>query len=404
MKTLLINLAEEGGTASPPLGLWSMRTNIPGDVDIWDNAIDGDLLTNYEKGGYFPHYDVMGISARFSSQHADMLRYMLKGKALADKLVLGGPHASYTQTEQPYSNVCPPGEWGESFMLKKSLFIDDLNHPVFYTDELEPYWLKDKPHDKTLSTVGWMPIEFSRGCGKRCTFCCVTDFWGPLQRHSLYWITAYLTYLAKEHGIAELLIEDDSFDLSTDWAWDVIEEMNRLDMWWSTPNGLPVRPLLQMCGNTHEDKWKILTEWCWRVSIPFETGSPHTAKLMKIGNKYLHWEEAQELVLTLREHDIQVAGFFIIGYPGETPDDIRQTLAYANSLPLTDRYIYTATPYPGTALYNESIEHKLIPYKGAELYKRLTYRKSVFPGTPTDDFRYVDREFASRRKALKEQT
>jgi anaerobic magnesium-protoporphyrin IX monomethyl ester cyclase len=49
---------------------------------------------------------------------------------------------------------------------------------------------------------------------------------------------------------------------------------------------------------------------------------------------------------------ISAAGFFIVGYPGETVETIEKTFAHALSLPLDEISFNVPLPLPGTALYS----------------------------------------------------
>ncbi|MHA2069051.1 MAG: B12-binding domain-containing radical SAM protein [Candidatus Thorarchaeota archaeon] len=410
MTTLLINLSElQSQTASPPIGLYSIKANLK-NCTIWDNAIKGDLWTQYINKTFTGSYDIIGISARFSSQHSQMISYTYSCRALASQIHLGGAHAAFakdfkwTRDKEP-DGICLSGH-GENYMRMlhglPTRDFDDLKPPIFTEEDLIPYWSTSKPHDKTYLPIRWIPIEFSRGCGKNCSFCAVTPYWGKLQRHSLEWIEFYLQYLTSKLKISEVLIEDDAFDLKQEWTWSVIELLNKYGIWWSTPNGLPLRPLF----NLTKPYWKSLTNRCWRLSLPFETGSPSTARLMNIGSKYLHWDQAQELVLSLREHNIEAAGFFIIGYPGETEASIVSTLTYANSLPLTNRYVYIATPYPGTQLYEYCLDHNYLLEKGEALYEALSYRKALIEtpdlsASTLNYYREKAKSYALRARSLK---
>lgn len=411
MTTLLVNPPDrQSHTVSPPIGLWSLSANIPDQVTIWDEALDGSLWDSYILRNWTGHYNQLGVSIRFSSQHDDMTMWPYSGKALSDKIYLGGVHAAYADDftwirDQAPDDICKTG-WGESWLREKMGFspfprFDDLQHPFPPPSTLMRYWLARKPHD-SVKTDRWIPIEFSRGCGMHCAYCAVTPYWGKPQRHSLEWISDYLTYLKKEHRIEEVLIEDDSFDLSQEWTLQVIELLNKHDIWWSTPNGIPVKPLLRLDA----EQRRAVSRRCWRVSLPFETGSLATAGLMNTLHKYIPWEEAQALCIDLAELGIQTTGFFIIGYPGENDHNIRITLAYANSLPLTDRYIYCATPYPGTPLYKEAKKNDYLSMKGPALFSNLSYRRSML-NTPYLDadrvtfWRELDRNLSEARKALK---
>ena len=408
MRFLLVNPAElQSLTVWPPIHLWSMRSNLPShSVETWDDSIQGSLLMAYTYKTYQASHDIFGASIRFSSQHDTMLSYTYIGKGLADQTHLGGAHAAFATDiqwakGQPPTGICTDG-WGENYLRRlvslPNLSFDDLSPPHPSPIEIESYWFTAKPHDKTL-TQRWVPVEFSRGCLRKCSFCSSKAMFSGRHTHSFDWIRSYLTWLKESLGVQEVLIEDDSLDLDG-WAYPVVELLNSLSLKWSTPNGLPARPLLHLS----QKQLKEVARNCWRLSLPFETGCPSTAKAMNLGNKWLPWEEAYELTLRLREAGIQAAGFFIIGYPGEAEDSIRTTLAYANSLPLTDRYIYCATPYPGTALYDLCLEHNYLDLApGPSLYYSLSYRKSVI-STPillssqVEAWRVLDQTLHNRRK------
>jgi radical SAM superfamily enzyme YgiQ (UPF0313 family) len=107
------------------------------------------------------------------------------------------------------------------------------------------------------------------------------------------------------------------------------------------------------------------------------------------------------LVDALRQEGIKTCGFFIIGYPGETLDDMRKTLDYANMLPLDQRNIYIATPYPGTPLYEECRQEGWLV---SDDYKDLLYTKGLiqtpeFTPGQVEELKARDREEAIARRA-----
>jgi anaerobic magnesium-protoporphyrin IX monomethyl ester cyclase len=63
-------------------------------------------------------------------------------------------------------------------------------------------------------------------------------------------------------------------------------------------------------------------------------------------------EEGIEAVRLFRQAGIETAGFFIVGYPGESEESINQTLALAVSLPLTEISINVPFPLPGSPLFS----------------------------------------------------
>jgi hypothetical protein len=70
---------------------------------------------------------------------------------------------------------------------------------------------------------------------------------------------------------------------------------------------------------------------CRILFVGIESGSPRVLELIKKG---LTPSQMAERCRILRESGIQIAGSFIVGLPGETEDDIKQTIAFAASLDL----------------------------------------------------------------------
>jgi radical SAM superfamily enzyme YgiQ (UPF0313 family) len=115
------------------------------------------------------------------------------------------------------------------------------------------------------------------------------------------------------------------------------------------------------------------------------------------------FDGALSLVDALKAEGIKTCGFFIIGYPGETLDDMRKTLDYANTLPLDQRNIYIATPYPGTPLYEDC---KREGWLVSDDYKDLLYTKGLiqtpeFTPGQVEALKARDREAAIARRGKK---
>jgi anaerobic magnesium-protoporphyrin IX monomethyl ester cyclase len=87
---------------------------------------------------------------------------------------------------------------------------------------------------------------------------------------------------------------------------------------------------------------------CRRVYLGLETGNPDTLRLMK---KQANLEEGQNAVHLFRKAGIEVAAFFIVGYPGETIPAIEDTFRFALELPLDEISFNIPFPLPGSQLF-----------------------------------------------------
>jgi radical SAM superfamily enzyme YgiQ (UPF0313 family) len=358
----------------PPIGLWSIAHNATAwagaEVLTIDCHLDGDLtrLDRWLDEGWC----IVGLSAQFSIQHDIYVEAAALCKERGVQAIAGGFHAAAVPPPPGVGRVIK-GE-GETGLFPSRTF-DEIDYPYPSADRMRPYWDRCSPHDLQSKTGRWMPVEFSRGCARHCGYCGVNRFWGPTRYYSREKIAAYLDALVLE-GFEEIFIEDDNFLASGEnFRW-ILGELRQRGLWWSTPNGIYAK-------GVREHIRELAGSGCWRVSLPFETGSESTARLMKLGDKWMSRPDAFELVYHLKAQGIKTCGFFIIGYPGETLGDMQRTLDYANSLPLDQRNISIATPYPGSPLYDLCAREGYLTRQGEDLYRDLLYTKSLIL---TDDF------------------
>jgi anaerobic magnesium-protoporphyrin IX monomethyl ester cyclase len=89
---------------------------------------------------------------------------------------------------------------------------------------------------------------------------------------------------------------------------------------------------------------------CRRVFFGIESGNQRMLRIMR---KHITPTLAQQAVETAHQAGIEVGGFFILGYPGETDSSLLETLRFSSRLPLD--YLSYSFPYPilGTGLYSK---------------------------------------------------
>jgi anaerobic magnesium-protoporphyrin IX monomethyl ester cyclase len=87
---------------------------------------------------------------------------------------------------------------------------------------------------------------------------------------------------------------------------------------------------------------------CIRVYLGLESGSNETLRLM---NKRVTVEQGIRAVHLFSQAGIGTAGFFMVGYPGETVESVEKTFALVLSLPLDEAWFTIPLPLPGTPLF-----------------------------------------------------
>ena len=106
---------------------------------------------------------------------------------------------------------------------------------------------------------------------------------------------------------------------------------------------------LSRVSGIDEEITRIMKEsGCRRVYLGLETGNRDTLKLMK---KQATLEEGQTAVHLFHQAGIEVAAFFIVGYPGETEAGIEDTFQFALDLPVDFISFNVPFPLPGSQLF-----------------------------------------------------
>ena len=154
---------------------------------------------------------------------------------------------------------------------------------------------------------------------------------------------------------------------------DELEQITRLgyDSVWFSDDCFTLIPsrVLQICRGVKdrslELRWECLSRvdgfsfgmakamkeaGCERVFFGIESGDDGILRQMK---KRIDVDQARKAVEAARKADLKAAGFFIIGYPGETNSTILRTIKFATKLPLDYASFSLPYPIPGTGLYDK---------------------------------------------------
>lgn len=99
---------------------------------------------------------------------------------------------------------------------------------------------------------------------------------------------------------------------------------------------------------------------CTAIAPSIESGCPRVLEQL-IGKPLAIHEKAPAMVRKCKELGINITAHFVVGMPGETWDEIRQTFRYAEELDVDLVTFHIATPYPKTKLYEIALRDKLLP-------------------------------------------
>ena len=176
-------------------------------------------------------------------------------------------------------------------------------------------------------------------CPYGCDFCSKPIFGSVVRRRSLDAVFAEIAQI-RGLGYDGLWIADDTFTLSESYLAEFRRRIAGLGVSWSC--------LSRADGIAPATARLMKESGCRRVYLGLESGSQTTLDLM---NKQATVEQGAHAAELYRGAGIEVAAFFIVGYPGETVAAIEETFASALSLPLDEISFNVPMPLPGSRLF-----------------------------------------------------
>jgi radical SAM superfamily enzyme YgiQ (UPF0313 family) len=187
-------------------------------------------------------------------------------------------------------------------------------------------------------------IITTHGCPFNCDFCSRPVFGNFFRRRNLASVMDEVEQI-RQLGYDSLWIADDSFTLNIKYLKEFCLRMAGRNIKWSC--------LSRVNGINSELTHQMKAAGCRRVYLGLETGSQETLQLM---NKKATLEEGIQAVELFHEAGIEIAAFFIVGYPGETIASIESTFQFSLTLPLDEISFNVPFPLPGSKLFERVSE------------------------------------------------
>jgi len=327
--------------------------------------------------------DLVGIGSPFSSRHKKSLEISNTIRENLDvPIVLGGLHASLIPQELLKSGVADYVILGEAETnirnLVKSLNngaepdfngiahlrngkaivngvyarepdLDRIPFPARDLIDMEKYFevaLPIAPYSRSNRVA---QLYTSRGCPAKCNFCSTVNFWGrDFRGRSVENVISEVEHLVEDYGVEELQIIDDNLTVDRPRALELFKRLEDFNLYWCAPNGIMLQTL-------NQDVLEAMgRSGAYQISVAVESGSERVRK--EIIHKVVpRKEKVRELVNIARDNEIQTHGLFVLGFPGETKEEIYQTLDYPFDIGFDSVSYFIATPLPGSELYEECL-------------------------------------------------
>lgn len=340
-------------------------------VDVVGMNIDGEILKDRLKS-FNP--DIICMSVYTSHFHAALSNARFFKSFLPNtKIMLGGVHALIYPIETLKYNltvdyVCV-GEaeavlpefvrrlrsneslegllglvWrkdGDIAYSGRAPVVQDLDAVPFPARHLVP---NEKYFNFISSRKNYTIFNTSRGCPFRCLFCeAGGQKWRARSAGNVVdeFETCYANF-----GIREVDIFDSSFTIDKqrvlDICADIIHRRLHHTMIWNVRSRVDT-----IDGEMLE---ALREAGCYRIFYGIESGN---AEVLKNLRKMTDLTKIRKVIELTARYGISTFGYFLLGAPGDTHDSMRQTVAFAKSLPLDFAIFNALTPFPETGLYKE---------------------------------------------------
>lgn len=198
-----------------------------------------------------------------------------------------------------------------------------------------------KDYEKLLSTT----VIFSRGCMYSCAFCAmphIKEYNSGIRFRAPELIEAEIEYLKREYNMAGInLLDEIGIPQIPKKAIPHLEAIGRTGIVW--------RGQCRVDGITPEIAKMVRDSGCVALGMGVESVSQKSLDMI---NKKIKVEKAKEAITLLKNNDIEVRIYMIIGLPGEPDDIVEQTWSFIKETGPDIVYLSLFAVRPGTEVYD----------------------------------------------------
>jgi anaerobic magnesium-protoporphyrin IX monomethyl ester cyclase len=236
--------------------------------------------------------------------------------------------------------------------------ITDIDKLPFAARDLTPMeevYLKDQFN--LFGSKRTVAIMTSRGCPYKCRFCGSPAQWERARFHSAEYVVAEIEHLVDKYQADGIMFWDDLF-IAPEARIFKISELIR-------SKGLDKKIVFTGFGRANLINEKVCVALramnVKRLIFGLESGSEKILDYLKKSSVTV--EDNRRAVTLCRKYGITTSSGYIVGTPGETVEDLKETFHFMKKYPLDNTQIYILTPYPGTEIWETAKKKGIIDDK-----------------------------------------
>jgi len=274
----------------------------------------------------------------------------------------------------------------------KHNYIRDLNSSGYIN--FSKYKIREEYFVKRDGCRRAFTLETSRGCPYNCYYCHNSVYGKPYRALSAPNVLHVIDILMRDYNIDGVVFQEDNFFVNSKRVRDIIEGLIHIkNVGWKTNSR--VNYFYKLVDDT-QFMSSLLKSHCKVIQFGIESGSP---RILKMINKGIQVDEVVLLNKKLSVYPISIRYNFMVGFPGETMDDIQKTFKLINKLREDNQnaeppFLNIYNPYPGTRLYDQALQCGFIEPKNLEGWSKLNWNKPCLTGLSTNITEFLEKKSA----------
>jgi radical SAM superfamily enzyme YgiQ (UPF0313 family) len=193
-------------------------------------------------------------------------------------------------------------------------------------------------------------LNTMRGCPYSCKWCSRAVYGASYRRRTPAHVADEIAWIQENYSVDSIWFVDDVFTISHKWLAAFNTELK-------SRNLKVAYECITRADRMNEEVVKQLKEsGCFRVWIGAESGSQKVIDLM---DRRVEVGQVRDMIHLAKRYGIEAGTFIMVGYPGETKEDIFETARHLKSSDPDHFTITVAYPIKGTPLYEE-VESRFI--------------------------------------------
>lgn len=381
MKLMLIFPRMKYKTGDPPLGVCSIAAYVKKHSDAKVVILDTTFHPTFayiEKNLDALKPDLVGIYTD-TLMFNDFVKVAALAKSKGMFTFAGGPHPTMMpDSVKPHCDMIIPGEAETKIVdliehFKKKDFqnvkgimfrkgdkwvktpdanyienLDTLEYPALEMVEMDYYLDHWHILDSIDPGLKGTNIMASRGCPYNCSFCQpnLRELFGSkVRQRSPEHVIGELTELKRKFNIQAFFLHDDTFNINKQWVKKFCELLleKKINLLWACNSRINTLKDLEEIRLMHKAGLR-------HVHIGVESGSQRI--LNDIYRKGIKIQDVPEVINNLNKIGVSSLCFFMLGAPGETEKEIKNSIKFAISLNATEITATITSPLPGTKLWD----------------------------------------------------